>query len=394
MTATSFDPAAITADWGFPSRMLVGPGRLAELPGLCRDLGMARPLLVTDVGLRALPMIESTLAALRGAGLGAELFAEVQGNPVEANVDAGVAAYRGGDHDGVVAFGGGSALDVAKAVALMVGQRRPIWDFEDVGDNWRRADAGAIAPVVAIPTTAGTGSEVGRASVITNPATHRKVIVFHPRMLPQAIILDPEVTVGLPAPVTAATGMDAFVHCFESWCAPGFHPMADGIALQGMRLITSALPRAYGDGGDLEARTHMLAAASMGALAFQKGLGAVHAIAHPVGALYGTHHGLTNAVILPYVMHFNREAVAERMEPVAQALGIADGSFEAVLDWVLRFRERLGIPHRLAELGVDADRAEEVGRLAELDPPAASNPVPVQAADLAELFRRAVDGRL
>jgi alcohol dehydrogenase class IV len=394
MTAASFDPAKITADWGFPNRMLVGPGRLAELPNLCRELGITRPLAVTDAVLRTLPVVESTLSALRDDGLRVDLFAEVQGNPLEANVDAGIAAYRAGGHDGVVAIGGGSALDVAKAVALMVGQHRPIWDFEDVGDNWKRANADAIAPVIAIPTTAGTGSEVGRASVITNQSTHRKVIVFHPRMLPQAVILDPEVTVGLPAPITAATGMDAFVHCFEAWCAPGFHPMADGIALQGMRLIAAALPRAYADGGDLEARTHMLAAASMGALAFQKGLGAVHAIAHPVGALYGTHHGLTNAVILPYVMRFNRDAIAGRMEPVAQALGIAGGSFETVLDWVLRFRERLGIPHTLADLEVDADRAEEIGRLAATDPPAASNPVPVGADDLRQVFIEAVKGRL
>ncbi len=394
MTVAGFDPASITADWGFPNRMLVGPGRLAELSGLCLELGIQRPLLVTDAGLRALPIVGATLAALRDYGLGAELFAEAQGNPVEANVDAGVAAYRAGAHDGVVGLGGGSALDVAKAVALMVGQSLPIWDFEDVGDNWKRADAKAIAPVVAIPTTAGTGSEVGRASVITNPEAHRKVIVFHPLMLPRAVILDPKATVGLPPPVTAATGMDAFVHCFESWCAPGFHPMADGIALQGMRLIAGALPRAYRDGGDLEARAHMLAASSMGALAFQKGLGAVHAIAHPVGALYGTHHGLTNAVILPYVMRLNRDVIAERMVPVAQALGIADGSFEAVLDWVLGLRGQVGIPHTLAELGVDADRAEEIGRLAAIDPPAASNPLPVGAETLSRVFIEAVEGRI
>lgn len=392
MRGNGFDPATVTADWGFPNRMLVGPGRRAELPKLCRDLGIARPLLVTDSALRSLPMIEHALEALRGEALAAVLFAEVQGNPVEANVIAGVAAYHRGAHDGVVAFGGGSALDVAKAVALMVGQNRPIWDFEDVGENWRRAEAGTIAPVIAIPTTAGTGSEVGRAAVITNPADQRKVIVFHPRMLPQAVILDPEVTVGLPATVTAATGMDAFVHCFESWCARGFHPMAEGIALQGLRLIAGALPRAYRDGGDLEARTHMLAAASMGALAFQKGLGAVHALAHPVGALYGTHHGLTNAVLLPYVMRFNREAIAERLTPVAQALGIGVGGFDAVLEWVLRFRERLRIPSTLTELGVDTARAEEIGRLAEIDPPANGNPRPATAEDLRRVFIEAVQG--
>lgn len=394
MTASDFDPATLTADWGFPTRVLVGPGRLTELPGLCRELGIARPLLATDAGLQAHPMIEDTLSALRNAGLAAALFAEVQGNPVEANVDAGVAAYRTGGHDGLVACGGGSALDVAKAVALMVGQCRAIWDFEDVGENWRRANADAIAPVIAIPTTAGTGSEVGRAAVITNPANHRKVIVFHPRMLPRAVILDPKVTIELPAPLTAATGMDAFVHCFEAWCASGFHPLADGLALQGMRLIANALPRAYRDGGDLQARTHMLAAASMGALAFQKGLGAVHAIAHAVGALYGTHHGLTNAVLLPYVMRFNRHAITARLEPVAQALDIRGGSFEAVLEWVLRLRERLGITHALAGLGVDTGRAEEIGRLAELDPSAVGNPLPVTAEDLRRVFIEAVHGRI
>lgn len=394
MPVNGFDPAAITADWGFPTRMLVGPGRLAELPGLCREFGIDRPLLVTDAGLRTQPITEGTLNALRNEGFAAALFAEVQGNPVEANVDAGVAAYRAGGHDGVVACGGGSALDVAKAVALMVGQYRAIWDFEDIDENWRRANAEAIAPVIAIPTTAGTGSEVGRAAVITNPANHRKIIVFHPRMLPQAAILDPKVTVELPAPLTAATGMDAFVHCFEAWCASGFHPMADGLALQGMRLIANALPRAYHDGRDLQARTDMLAAASMGALAFQKGLGAAHAIAHAVGALYGTHHGLTNAVLLPYVMRFNRNAITARLEPVAQALDIGNGSFEAVLEWVLRLRERLGITHALAELGVNTGRAEEIGRLAELDPSAAGNPLPVTAEDLQRVFINAVHGRI
>lgn len=393
MGTKGFDPAAVTADWGFPNRILVGPGRRAELPRQCQDVGISRPLLVTDSGLRSLAMIDEALGALRGAGFAAVLFAEAQGNPVEANVAAGVTAYQRGAHDGVVAFGGGSALDVAKAVALMVGQQRAIWDFEDVGENWRRADADAIAPVIAVPTTAGTGSEVGRAAVILDPARQRKIIVFHPRMLPQAVILDPEVTVGLPAWVTAATGMDAFVHCFESWCARGFHPMAEGIALQGMRLIAEALPRAYRNGGDLEARTHMLAAASMGALAFQKGLGAVHALAHAVGALYGTHHGLTNAVLLPYVMRFNREAIAERMPPVAQALGMSDGGFDAVLDWVLRFREHLGIPCTLMELGVDAARAEEIGRLAEIDPSAAGNPQPATAEGLRRVFIEAVPGK-
>lgn len=394
MPANAFDPASVTANWGFPTSIRVGPGRLAELADACTELGFERPLLVTDPGVRELPMIDATVAALSRAGIATRVFSDVRGDPSGANVEAGVAAFRDGGHDSVIAFGGGSALDAGKAVALMAGQQRPIWDFEDIGDNWKRADADAIAPCIAVPTTAGTGSEVGRASVISNDQAQRKMIIFHPRMLPRTVILDPETTVGLPPQLTAATGMDAFSHCFEAWCAPGFHPMADGVALEGLRLVANALPRAYDDGGDIEARTHMLAAASMGSTAFQKGLGAVHAISHPVGALYHTHHGLTNAVVLPYVMRFNHAAIAERMAPVAQALGLLDTSFDAVLEWVLRFRERLGIPHTLADLGVDADRAADIGRLGEIDPPAASNPVPVTAADLAAVFTGAVEGRL
>lgn len=394
MSADEFDPAAVTATWGFPTSIRVGPGRLGDLPAICHEAGFARPLLITDPGVRDLPMIGDAVGALANAGLEIAVFADVQGNPTGANVSAGVDAFRAGGHDSIIAFGGGSALDAAKAVALMVGQSRPIWDFEDVGDNWKRADADAIAPCVAIPTTAGTGSEVGRASVITNEDSHRKMIIFHPRMLPVTVILDPEVTLGLPPGMTAATGMDAFSHCFEAWCAPGFHPMADGIALQGLRLIVDALPRAHADGSDVEARTQMLAAAAMGSTAFQKGLGAVHAISHPVGAIHNTHHGLTNAVVLPYVMKFNRDAIAGRMEPVAQALGLADTSFDAVFEWILAFRERLGVPHTLADLGVATANAEEIGRLGEIDPPAASNPVPVTAADLTAIFVDAVEGRL
>lgn len=387
------DPAAITANWGFPNQMLVGPGRLAELPSLCKEHGITRPLLVTDNGMRDLPIIADTLTLLRDSDLSAELFADVQGNPVEANVDEGIIAYRAGNHDGIVGLGGGSALDVAKAIALMIGQTRPIWDFEDIGDYWKRADASAIAPVIAIPSTAGTGSEVGRASVITNTEAHRKVIVFHPLMLPKAVILDPEVTVGLPAHLTAATGIDAFVHNFEAWCAPGFHPMADGIALQGMRLIATALPRAYDDDSDLEARTQMLAAASMGAMAFQKGLGGVHAIAHPVGAIHGTHHGLANAIILPYVMRRNESAIADRMSPVASVLGLENNTFGAVLEWVLCFRQQLGIPETLADVGVNTDSAAEIGRLAESDPSAATNPITLNAQDYSDVFVRVVKGK-
>jgi alcohol dehydrogenase class IV len=386
--------ATLTAKWNYPTTVWAGPGRVRELPQACAALGIRRPLLVTDKGLADTPMIAGALADLQAAGLNAALFADVKGNPIGANIDAGIAAYHAGAHDGVIAFGGGSALDAGKAIAFQAGQTRPLWDFEDIGDWWTRADASAIAPVVAVPTTAGTGSEVGRASVITNEVTHEKKIIFHPRMLPGIVISDAELTVGLPAWVTAATGIDAFVHCFEAYCAPGFHPMADGIALEGMRLIAEFLPRAYADGHDIEARAVMLAAASMGAAAFQKGLGGVHAIAHPVGALFDTHHGLTNAILLPYVMVHNRSAIAARMTILARLLGLPEQGFDSVLAWVLAFREQLGIPHTLAALNVPAARAAEIGAAAERDPSAGGNPLPVDAAALTAITLAAIEGRL
>ena len=301
-------------NWNYPTRVWAGPGRIAELPKACEELGIVRPLIVTDSGLKDSPMIRQALSLVPTA----KLFADVRGNPVAANVEAGLKAYHAGAHDGVIAFGGGSGLDAGKVIAFMSGQTRPLWDFEDIGDWWTRADPKGIAPIVAVPTTAGTGSEVGRAGVILNEETHQKKIIFHPKMMPGIVIADPELTVGLPAKITAATGFDAFVHCFEAFCAPGFHPLADGVALEGMRLIKTYLPRACKHGGDMEARSRMLAAASMGATAFQKGLGAVHAIAHPVGSFFDTHHGLTNAVITPYVIVHNREAIAERMKVVSR----------------------------------------------------------------------------
>jgi alcohol dehydrogenase class IV len=276
----------------------------------------------------------------------------------------------------------------------MSGQSRPLWDFEDIGDWWTRADPAGIAPIIAVPTTAGTGSEVGRASVVVKEDTHEKKIIFHPKMLPAIVIADPELTVGLPPHITAATGLDAFVHCFEAYCAPGFHPMADGVALEGMRLVKDYLPLAYADGADLEARSRMLAAASMGATAFQKGLGGVHSISHPVGAVYDTHHGLTNAVVLPYVMLFNRPAIADRMGPLARYLDLPGEGFEAVLSWILGFRESLGIPADLAALGVPLDQADHIGEQAQRDPSTGGNPRATTAADMTRIFRAAVEGKL
>jgi alcohol dehydrogenase class IV len=382
--------AILKANWNYPTTIWAGPGRIVELPAACAVLGIKRPLLVTDEGLRAAPMVQQARALVPGTGL----FAEVRGNPVAANIEAGLAAYRAGGHDGVIAFGGGSALDAGKVIAFMSGQTRPLWDFEDVGDWWTRADRRGIAPVVAVPTTAGTGSEVGRAGVVINEATHQKKIIFHPQMMPGVVICDPELTVSLPPAITAATGIDAFTHCFEAYCAPGFHPLADGIALEGMRLIQTYLPRACDDGRDIEARSRMLAAASMGATAFQKGLGGVHAIAHPVGAHFNTHHGLTNAIVLPYVIAHNRPAIEARLQVIARTLDLSGEPYRAVFDWVLAFRQRLRIPHSLAEIGVALGNADTIGHEASLDPSASGNPLPTDAATYARLFRSAVKGDL
>ncbi|MCY1297710.1 1,3-propanediol dehydrogenase [compost metagenome] len=383
-----------TANWTYPTAVRFGVGRIRELPELCRTQGILRPLLVTDRGLASAPMTTDILASLRDAGLPAELFSDLKPNPVEANLAAGLAAYRAGGHDGVVALGGGSGLDMGKLIAFMSGQTRPVWDFEDIGDWWTRADASAIAPVIAIPTTAGTGSEVGRAGVLTDDRTHTKRIIFHPGMMPKVVISDPALTVGMPARITAGTGMDAFAHCLEAYCAPGFHPLADGIALEGMRLVAGALRRAVHTPDDLDARADMLAAAAMGATAFQKGLGGMHALSHPVGALYDTHHGMTNAVFMPYVLQFNRPAIEEKIARVAAYLGLLPPGFDAFLDFVLELRDEIGVPHTLAELGVDNGQAELIAKMAVVDPSAGGNPRPLSEADTAAIFAAAMAGRI
>ena len=378
-------------NWNYPTSVKFGAGRLDEVAQHARAAGMAAPLLVTDSGLAGHPMVARTLVLLRAAGLAAEVFADVKSNPVGANVEAGVAAFKAGRHDGVVAMGGGSALDVGKVVAFMAGQSRPLWDFEDVGDWWTRADPDGIAPIVAIPTTSGTGSEVGRAGVITDVATHTKKIIFHPKMMPTVTLCDPELTLGLPAHLTAATGMDALSHCLEAYCAPGFHPMADGIAVEGMRLVKDALPTATRDGGDIAARAKMMAAAAMGATAFQKGLGGMHALAHPIGAVFDTHHGLTNAVLMPYVLRFNRSAIEARVARLAAYLELNDG-FDGFLAWILGLRRDLGLPHMLAALNVDPGQADMIARMAAADPSAGGNPLPFDAAAARQVFDAAMAG--
>jgi alcohol dehydrogenase class IV len=385
---------AIRGNWNYPTKVKFGAGRIAELPDACKELGMKRPLIVTDPGLAALPMIKDAIAACEKAGLGVSVFSDIKSNPNGKNVEDGLKVLRAGKHDGVVAFGGGSALDAGKAIALMAGQKRPIWDFEDVGDNWLRVDPAGVAPIIAVPTTSGTGSEVGRVSVITKEDTHQKKLIFHPKVQPSIVIDDPALTIGLPPKITAATGMDALAHCFEAYCAPGYHPMADGVALEGMRLIKEWLPTAVRDGKNLEARSHMMAAATMGATAFQKGLGAIHSLSHPVGAVYDTHHGLTNAVVMPYVMQFNRQAIEEKMTRLAAYLGLKNPGYQAVLDWVLALRKEIGIPHTLKDIGVGTDKLDSLSQEAFNDPSTGGNPVPAGVPEMKQMFIASIEGRL
>lgn len=375
----------LRANWSYPTAIRFGAGRISELAEACAAAGISKPLLVTDKGLASLPITAATLDLMEAAGLGRAMFADVDPNPTEINLAAGVAAYKVGGHDGVIAFGGGSGLDLGKAVAFMAEQTRPVWDYEDIGDWWTRADASAIAPIVAVPTTAGTGSEVGRASVLTNSVTHEKKIIFHPKILPSVVICDPELTVGMPRAITAGTGMDAFAHCLEAYCSPHFHPMSQGIALEGMRLVKEYLPRAYADGTDIDARGQMMAAAAMGAVAFQKGLGAIHAISHPIGAVHNTHHGTTNAVVMQPVLRFNRAAIEARIEQAAAYLGIA-GGFDGFYAFVGKLNAELGIPANLKALGVMNPDLDALTASALQDPSTGGNPVKMTAENTRRLL--------
>ena len=350
--------------------------------------------MITDPGLAALPMLQKAVDNVNASGLRCGLFSAIKANPTGKNVEDGVDYYKTNKHDGVIAFGGGSALDAAKAVALMVGQSKSIWEFEDVGDNWTHVNVEGMAPVVAVPTTAGTGSEVGRASVITDAANHLKKIIFHPNMLPAQVILDPELTVGLPAMITAATGMDALSHNLEALCSPFYHPMAEGIAVEGIRLVQEFLPRAVADGTDIEARTQMLVCSSMGATAFQKGLGAMHALAHPLGALYDAHHGTLNAILMPYVLLANRSAIEQRLDRLTRYMGLSETGFDGFQNWVIDMRKQLGIPHTLADININDEQAETIGRMAVEDPSAGGNPISFNAEQYQQIFLDAVNGKL
>lgn len=381
---------APSANWSFPTAFRIGAGCSAELAAACAEHGIERPLIVTDPGLAHLPVLDAVQSSFSSP---VPVFHDIQPNPVGANIDAGVEAFRLGAHDGVIAVGGGSALDSGKVIAFQAGQTRPMWDFEDVGSNWSQADADAIAPVIAVPTTAGTGSEVGRAGVVINEAAQRKVIIFHPKMMPVAVFSDPELTVGLPQVLTVGTGMDALSHSLEAICAPSYHPMAHGIGFEGCRLVLEHLPRVVADPSDLESRTQMMTAAAMGAVAFQKGLGGMHALAHPIGAVFNTHHGMTNAVLMPYVLLANRSAIEATIERLCAFAGIA-GGFDGFVDHIVAIRNEFDVPHDLTGLCVDPSKVDTIAHAAVEDPSAGGNPIEFTEALAAEIYTKACEGDL
>ena len=382
-------------NWNYPTTMWVGENRINDIAVACKNLGIAKPLLVTDKGLSETDIVKKTLSILDKNKLSAKLYSNVVGNPTGTNVVEGVESFKKNNCDGVIAFGGGSGLDVGKAVAFMSGQTLPIWDFEDVGDNWTKANSDKIAPIIAVPTTAGTGSETGRASVILNEETGVKKIIFHPKFLPSIVILDPVLTIGLPPKITAATGMDALAHNLEAYCAPGYHPMADGIALEGMRLIDKWLLEAVNNGSNIEARMNMITAASMGSTAFQKGLGAIHSLSHPVNALNNVHHGLSNAIFMPYVLTFNKDVIEEKIIKICDYLELRDRSFNGFINWVLDLRKKLDIPHKLSELIKEENlQLDRLSKMALEDPSTGGNPKKLTEADMKIMYQHSMSGIL
>lgn len=379
----------ISVNWSYPTNIRFGPGRIQELGEVCLALNIKNPLLVTDKGLAGLDITENAVSILTSSGFEGRVFSDVDPNPNEINLEAGIIDYQKGNHDGVIAFGGGSGIDLGKMIAFMAGQTRPIWDFEDIGDWWTRADSNVIAPIVAVPTTAGTGSEVGRASVITNSETHEKKIIFHPKVLPSAVICDPELTVGMPSFITAGTGLDAFAHCVEAFSSPHYHPMSQGIAVEGMKLVIQNLPIAYNDPNNIEARSHMMSAAMMGATAFQKGLGAIHALSHPIGAIYNTHHGTTNAVCMPAVLDMNADKISDRFNQVSSYLGIKNG-FSGFCAFVREFNASLKIPENLSGLGVANVDIKKLTEEALKDPSCGGNPIELNSQNVLALIKKII----
>ncbi|MDA9562906.1 iron-containing alcohol dehydrogenase [Candidatus Pelagibacter bacterium] len=382
-------------NWNYPTTMWVGENRINDIAEACKRLNIKKPLMVTDKGLSNSEIVKNTISILKDDNVQVKLYSDVVGNPTGTNVNDGVKSYKDNQCDGVIAFGGGSALDVGKAIAFMSGQNLPIWHFEDVGDNWTKANSDQIAPIIAVPTTAGTGSETGRASVILNEDTGVKKIIFHPKFLPSIVILDPTLTVGLPPKITAATGMDALAHNLEAYCAPGYHPMADGIALEGMSLVNKWLPEAVNNGSNLEARMNMLTAASMGSTAFQKGLGAIHSLSHPVNALNNIHHGLSNAIFMPYVLTFNKDIIEKKVIKICNYLELQDQSFNGFINWVLDLRKKLDMPHTLSEVIDEKDlQLDRLSKMALEDPSTSGNPKKLSEADMKSMYLHSMEGKL
>ena len=378
-------------NWNYPTSIWFGEKRINEIQKACESLNIKKPLIVTDPGILKTNIVEKINQSLNSK---ANIFSDVQSNPTGNNVEQGVLYFNANSNDGVIAVGGGSGMDVGKGIAFMAGQNRPLWDFEDIGDYWTRANSEVIKPIIAVPTTAGTGSETGRAGVYTNEKTHEKKIIFHPKMLPSVVILDPELTVPLPKSLTAFTGMDALAHCLEAYSSNNFHPLSQGIALEGMYMIKQYLIKAYEDGTNLEARGNMLAASSMGSIAFQKGLGAIHSLSHPVGAIYNTHHGLTNAVFMPYVLKKNRKAIEEKIIALSKYLNLKETSFDGFMKWILDLREKLLIPHTLKELINDNSKFEQMSVMAKDDPSTGGNPIKLESADFLDLYINSYNGNL
>ena len=381
----------MSMNWNYPTTIWFGDQRINEIQKACESLNIQKPLIVTDPGILKTDIIEKINSSLNTK---ANIYSDVQSNPTGNNVELGVSYFNSNAHDGVIAVGGGSGMDVGKGIAFMAGQDRPLWDFEDIGDYWTRANSEAIKPIIAVPTTAGTGSETGRAGVYTNELTKEKKIIFHPKMLPAIVILDPELTVPLPKSLTAFTGMDALAHCLESYCSNFFHPFSQGIALEGMFIVKNNLINAYHDGSNLDARGSMLAASSMGSIAFQKGLGAIHSLSHPVGAIYNTHHGLTNAVFMPYVLRRNKKVIEEKIISLSRYLNLEDQTFEGFMNWILYLRKELSIPHTLKELIQDDSRFEEMSKMAKNDPSTGGNPIPFEIKDFYNLYKDSFSGIL
>ena len=381
----------MSMNWNYPTTIWFGNQRINEIQKACESLNIRKPLIVTDPGILKTNIIEKIISSLVNKS---NIFSEVQSNPTGNNVELGVSYFNSNSHDGVIAVGGGSGMDVGKGIAFMAGQDRPLWDFEDIGDYWTRANSEAIKPIIAVPTTAGTGSETGRAGVYTNEETKEKKIIFHPKMLPSIVILDPELTVPLPKSLTAFTGMDALAHCLESYCSNFFHPFSQGIALEGMFIVKNNLINAYHDGSNLDARGNMLAASSMGSIAFQKGLGAIHSLSHPVGAIYNTHHGLTNAVFMPYVLKRNKKVIEEKIISLSRYLNLEDQTFEGFMSWLLHLRKELLIPHTLKELIQEDSKFEEMSKMAKDDPSTGGNPIPLEINDFYNLYKDSYSGIL